>query len=68
MHLNGFPKILHSHFFIGFFYGVFSIDVVLSVKKMAEIHKFAEDNEIIILLEELRHQIREHREQKKEKK
>lgn len=54
-------------FFIGFFYGVFAIDIYLSLKEMAKIHKFAKDNEIVIILEELKQQIDNFKEQKKEK-
>lgn len=45
-------------FVIGFFYGVFFIDLCYSVKLMAKIRKFAKDNEIEVRIEELKRNIR----------
>ena len=57
---------LSFSFFIGFFYGVFAIDLVTSLKQMLKIHKFAKENEIVIFIEDLKKQIMSYKEQKKE--
>lgn len=41
-------------FFIGFFFGVFAIDVVYSAQLIAKIKRFAEDNEVIVKYESLK--------------
>lgn len=54
-------------FFIGFFYGVFAIDFVASARLVARIKRFAEENGIVVRLEELRAHIRKSREERSEK-
>lgn len=71
------PKILnwlfwftnHKEFclIIGFFYGIFSVDVFYSLKLMTKIKKFASSNDIIIRLENLKQTIRSKNEENKEK-
>lgn len=52
-------------FVVGFFYGVFTIDVWYSLKIMNLIRKFAAENKIIIHLEQFQHHVRTlHAEQK----
>ena len=52
---------------VGFFYGVFTIDVVYSLKIMTHVRKFAKENELVIRLENLHAQIRKTNEENKEK-
>lgn len=54
-------------FFIGFFYGVFCIDVVYSMNIMAKIRRFADEHELIIKIELLQSYIRAAKEKGKEK-
>ena len=54
-------------FVIGFFYGVFTLDLVDSVKNLIKIRAFAYENEIIVFIEELKSEILTYKEQKKEK-
>ncbi len=44
-------------FFIGFFYGVFVLDVIYSTQLMVKIKQFAKESEIIVRIEELREEI-----------
>ena len=48
-------------FVIGFFFGVFCIDVVYSAKLLVKLRAFAEEHQIDIKLEALREQIRRSR-------
>lgn len=52
---------------IGFFYGIFSIDVFYSLNVMAKIRKFAASNNIVIRLENLQQTIRAKNDENKEK-
>ncbi len=52
---------------IGFFYGVFTVDVVYSLNLMAKIRKFAKESKFIVRLENLQQQIRKASEENKEK-
>jgi uncharacterized membrane protein len=54
-------------FVIGFFFGVFAIDLFESIRNIIKISSFALENDIIILLDDLKNQIRTYKEQKKEK-
>lgn len=65
--LNWLSENLAFSFFIGFFYGVFAIDLVASIKQMTKIHKFAMENEIVIFIDELKKQIYAYKEQTREK-
>lgn len=58
---------LSFSFVMGFFYGVFCIDVCYSMSIMARIRKFAQDNEIVVKYEKLRATIRIRNEAMKEK-
>lgn len=53
-------------FVVGFFYGVFCIDVSYSLNVMNRIRKFAAENQVIIHLEKLRHQMNELKKERKE--
>lgn len=52
---------------IGFFYGVFTIDLISSFKLVAKIKQFAEEKNIIIRYEALKSNIRKAGEERKEK-
>ena len=54
-------------FFIGFFYGVFVIDCVVSFNLMNKVKKFAKENDLIVRVEELKSKIALDREKRKEK-
>ena len=54
-------------FVMGFFYGVFTLDLCYSLNVMSRIRKFANDNEIIIRYEALKESIRVKNEERKEK-
>lgn len=65
--LNWLANNLTFSFVIGFFYGVFMIDFVSSARLLAKIKNFAEENGIVVRLEELREHIRKSREARSEK-
>lgn len=65
--LSWFTNHLAFCFVIGFFYGVFAIDVVYSLKLMAKIRAFAKENKIIVRLANLQRQIRKANDENKEK-
>ena len=52
---------------IGFFYGVFTVDVVYSLNLMTKIRKFAKESKFIVRLENLQQQVRKASEENKEK-
>ncbi|MCR5501727.1 MAG: putative ABC transporter permease [Lachnospiraceae bacterium] len=52
---------------IGFFYGIFAVDVVYSFRLVARIRQFAAENDIIVRYEMLKSNIRAGLEEKKEK-
>lgn len=54
-------------FVIGVFFGVFSIDVAYSINFVAKVKAFAEENDIIVRYEELKHHTYERRQQRKER-
>ena len=54
-------------FFIGFFYGVFVIDCVVSFNLMNKVKKFAKENDLIVRVEELKSRLALDREKFKEK-
>lgn len=58
---------LQFSFFIGVFFGIFTIDVVYSLNIVAKVRAFAKEKEILVKYEELRAQIRENAEQQREK-
>ena len=51
-------------FFIGMFYGVFSIDVIHSAQLVVKLKKYAEDNDVIVRYEALKAHIRQRREER----
>ncbi len=54
-------------FFIGFFFGVFMIDLVYSSHILVRIRQFAHENEIVVRYEGLKDSIRNNREAQREK-
>ncbi len=58
---------LQFSFIIGVFFGVFSVDVTYSLNIVAKVRAFAKEKEILVKYEELRAQIRENAEERKEK-
>lgn len=54
--LNWLSQNLAFSFFIGVFYGVFTIDVSISINFVAKVKKFADENEIVVKYEELKAQ------------
>ncbi|MGN1136032.1 MAG: putative ABC transporter permease [Oscillospiraceae bacterium] len=65
--LDWFSRNLVFSFVIGFFYGVFCIDVCYSFQIAAKIRKFASENDMVIRYEEFKRHIRATAEEKKEK-
>ena len=54
-------------FIIGFFFGVFTLDVIHSMNLVVKIKKFATENDILVKFEELKGNIRETQERQKER-
>jgi len=54
-------------FCIGFFYGIFVIDLVYSTNLVAKIRRFADENGIVMKYEEFKEHIREFKAERKEK-
>lgn len=54
-------------FVIGFFFGVFTIDVVYSAHLLSRIRQFAKENEVDIKLERLKSHIRSRQDERREK-
>ena len=54
-------------FIFGVFYGIFFVDYAYSMQMVKKVRKFAEDNGIIVFYDELKEDITDSREQKKEK-
>lgn len=54
-------------FFIGLFFGVFTIDAAHSIQLTAKLKRFADENQIIVRYESLKQSIRTHQEQAREK-
>lgn len=50
-------------FVIGFFYGVFIIDVIHSVQLIAKLKRFAEENDLVVKFEAIKLEIRNHHEE-----
>lgn len=65
--LRWFSHNLLFSFVIGFFYGVFVIDLCYSFKAVEKIKKFAAENEMVIRYEELKKHIKKTAEERKEK-
>lgn len=62
-----FTNHLAFSFVVGFFYGVFTIDLCYSLKIMVKIRKFAKENKVLIQLEQLKSKIRAVNDENKEK-
>ena len=58
---------LQFSFFIGVFFGIFSIDVAYSLNIVAKVRAFAKEKDILVKYEELRGQIRERAEERRER-
>lgn len=54
-------------FVIGFFFGIFTIDVIHSMNLVVKLRKFAKENDILVKFEELKTHIREDQEKRKER-
>ncbi|MDO4549107.1 MAG: putative ABC transporter permease [Clostridia bacterium] len=54
-------------FFIGFFFGVFTLDVIYSAKLLPAIRRFASESGLVVRFEELKEQIRVYKEEAREK-
>lgn len=54
-------------FVIGFFFGIFTVDIVNSFNLVVKLRKFAKENDILVKFEELKESIREGQEKRKEK-
>ena len=54
-------------FFLGIFYGIFAVDLTYSLQLVAKIKHFAEENNILVLYEELKANIRRTAAEQKEK-
>ena len=54
-------------FVIGYFFGVFTIDLVYSAKLLSRIRKFAAEHEVVIKVENLKAHIRQRQEERREK-
>ncbi len=65
--LHWLAKHLAFSFVIGFFYGVFLVDLCYSMKVMARIRQFAIDYELEVRYEELKHEIAKRNEKYKKK-
>jgi uncharacterized membrane protein len=65
--LDWLSRNLAFSFFIGFFYGVFLIDLVYSFNLMVKLRRFAAEHDIVFKLEALRHHLIQEREERKEK-
>ncbi len=62
-----FTNHIEFSFVVGFFYGVFSIDLSYSLQIVARLRRFARENEVIIHLAEIQRNIRLKNEENKEK-
>ncbi|MBU5488738.1 putative ABC transporter permease [Clostridium sp. MSJ-8] len=58
---------LSFSFVVGFFYGVFAIDLCYSLKLLSKIKKFADDYQVVVKYEALRESIRKRNEERSEK-
>lgn len=64
--VNWLTEHLAFSFVMGFFYGVFAMDLCYSLDIVSKIHKFAEDNHIVVRYEALKEAIRKKNEEAKE--
>lgn len=54
-------------FFIGFFFGVLTIDIAKSMNLVVKLRKFAKENNMLVKFEELKENIREDQQRRKER-
>lgn len=65
--LQWFSENLAFSFVVGMFYGVFLVDLVYSLDIVAKVRRFAIENQVLIRYEELKKEIRQTAEERKEK-
>ena len=65
--LDWLSRNLAFSFVIGYFFGVFTIDLVYSAKLVSRIRKFAAEHEVVIKVENLKAHIRQRQEERREK-
>lgn len=65
--LDWLSRNLAFSFVIGYFFGVFTIDLVYSAKLLSRIRKFAAEHEVVIKVENLKAHIRQRQEERREK-
>ena len=65
--LYWFTEHLTFSFVIGFFYGLFTIDLCHSFNVMTKIRKFAKENQVIFRIENYKNHLRQKQEERKEK-
>ena len=65
--LDWLSRNLAFSFVIGFFFGVFTIDLVYSAKLVSRIRKFADEHDVVIKVENLKAHIRQRQEERREK-
>lgn len=65
--LDWLSRNLAFSFVIGFFFGVFTIDVAYSAKLVSRIRAFADEHEVVIRLERLKSHIRRRQDERREK-
>lgn len=65
--LYWFTNHIEFSFVIGFFYGIFTVDLLHTFNIMTKVRAFARDKDVVVKLEKLQHQIRAFNEERKEK-
>ena len=65
--LDWLSRNLAFSFVIGYFFGVFTIDLVYSAKLVSRVRKFAEEHDVVIKLENLKTHIRQRQDERREK-
>ena len=65
--LDWLSRNLAFSFVIGYFFGVFTIDLVYSAKLLSRIRKFADEHEVVVRFEALKSHIRQKQDERREK-
>ena len=65
--LDWLSRNLAFSFVIGFFFGVFTIDLVYSAKLLSRIRRFADEHDVVIKVENLKAHIRQRQEERRER-
>ena len=65
--LDWLSRNLAFSFVIGYFFGVFTIDLVSSAKLLSRIRKFADEHEVVVRFEALKSHIRQKQDERREK-